>query len=194
LDRLAHEGLLKPLPAVGFVVCEFTLADIWDAIEIRGVLEGTAARFAAERLENPSELVTLKGYCDAMDSVHPTDLRNFVSYLEVNEAFHAELRNLAKSPMLARAIESIGRLPFASPGALVFGEAEPAHSQQASEIAQEHHRGIVEAIGNREGARAESLAREHSRVARKNLARALQDRDLLKHVPGGSLIKFPTTV
>ena len=50
LSTLAHEGLLEPLPGGGFVVRAFTLRDVTDAIELRGVLEGTAARLAAERL------------------------------------------------------------------------------------------------------------------------------------------------
>src|SRR5262249_43394182 len=52
LDRLANEGLLEVVPSGGFVVREFTVGDIWDAIEMRGVLEGTAARLAAERLSD----------------------------------------------------------------------------------------------------------------------------------------------
>ena len=49
LATLEHEGLLQGLKSRGYVVREFTKADISDAIELRGVLEGTAARFAAER-------------------------------------------------------------------------------------------------------------------------------------------------
>src|SRR5277367_5466698 len=49
LATLEHEGLLLALPAGGYVVREFTRADISDATELRGVLEGTASRFAAER-------------------------------------------------------------------------------------------------------------------------------------------------
>ena len=56
LDRLAHEGLLEASPTGGFVVRAFTIEDVWDAIETRGVLEGAAARLAAERLEHDSEL------------------------------------------------------------------------------------------------------------------------------------------
>ena len=49
LAELEHEGLLRGLDGGGYVVREFTQDDISDAIELRGVLEGTAARFAAER-------------------------------------------------------------------------------------------------------------------------------------------------
>src|SRR5438093_79098 len=48
LMTLAHEGLLEPLSRRGFVVRAFSRADVTDAIELRGVLEGTAARFARE--------------------------------------------------------------------------------------------------------------------------------------------------
>ena len=57
---LEHEGLLETLPGGGFVVREFTRTDIDDAIELRGVLEGTAARLAAERLESEDELEPLR--------------------------------------------------------------------------------------------------------------------------------------
>jgi len=194
LQCLANEGLLRTLPGRGFAATEFTLEDIWDAIEIRGVLEGTAARLAAERLSGPADLKKLSAYCRAMEELAPMHLENFVRYLELNQAFHRELWSLAKSPQLIRAIESVLALPFAAPGALVFGDAESQYSDRAAHIALEHHRSILEAIEAREGARAESLAREHSRVARRNLARALEDRTLLSRAPGAALIKFPLAV
>src|SRR5580704_7656983 len=69
LDRLAHEGLLEPSPTGGFVVRAFTIEDVWDAIETRGVLEGAAARLAAERLEHDSELTALRDLRDEMDAM-----------------------------------------------------------------------------------------------------------------------------
>jgi GntR family transcriptional regulator of vanillate catabolism len=91
--------------------------------------------------------------------------------------------------MLLRSIEAITALPFAAPGALVYGEAERAAEQRIRLIALEHHRSIVEAIEERDGARAESVAREHSRVARDNLMRARPDQERLSRVPGGALIR-----
>jgi GntR family transcriptional regulator of vanillate catabolism len=189
LERLSHQGLLEPLPAGGFRVREFTVAEIWDAIEIRGVLEGTAARLAAERLSNADELAELRRSCAALRDMSPNDLDRFVRYLEENIAFHQELWRLAKSPMLLRALETVSALPFAEPGALVFGEPDSDGFQsRGTIIAVEHHCAILEAIENREGCRAEALAREHSRCARINLNRALQNEDLLRRLPGAPLI------
>jgi GntR family transcriptional regulator of vanillate catabolism len=190
LERLSHQGLLEPLPYGGFRVREFTVADIWDAIEIRGVLEGTAGRFAAERLSSADELGELRRSYLALREMVPEDLDHFVRYAEENLAFHRELWRLAKSPMLMRALEAVSSLPFAEPGALVFGGPDDPQGTQARSgaIAVEHHRAILEAIENREGSRAESLAREHSRMARRNLDWALRDKELLNRVPGASLI------
>jgi GntR family transcriptional regulator, vanillate catabolism transcriptional regulator len=191
LDRLAHEGLIEALPAGGFKVREFALADIWDAIEIRGVLEGTAARLAAERLTGPDELTVLRKSCREIEHAMPLNPERFGRYLLASEAYHAELWRLAKSPMLLRAIESVVALPFAAPGALVFNESELVEGSSAAAMMLEHHRSLAEAIENREGTRAESLAREHARIARRNLSRTLQDRKLFNQVPGASLIVLP---
>jgi len=190
LNRLAHEGLLEELPAGGFSVRQFTLADIWDAIEIRGALEGIAARLAAQRYRKPAELDRLRAHCAEMERLGVGKVEEFVRYLELNQAFHAELWRLARSPMLVRSLEAISALPFAAPGALVFGEREQAVEQRIRPVALEHHRSIVEAIEERDGARAESIAREHSRVARNNLMRARPDPDQISRARGGALIKF----
>jgi DNA-binding GntR family transcriptional regulator len=69
LSTLAHEGLLEPLAGGGFVVRSFTRADVFDGIELRGVLEGTAARLAAERLEFTDELDPLVEAVEQLDDV-----------------------------------------------------------------------------------------------------------------------------
>ena len=53
LAALEHEGLVRGLSSRGLRRERVHQADISDAIELRGVLEGTAARFAAERGATP---------------------------------------------------------------------------------------------------------------------------------------------
>jgi GntR family transcriptional regulator of vanillate catabolism len=187
LDRLANEGLLEALATTGFKVRAFALRDIWDAIEIRGVLEGTAARFAAERLESVEELAALKLHCRQTEELLPMNRDRFVRYIEINEAFHAGLWRLAKSSMLRVSIERIVALPFAAPGALVFSwPGVEGHAEAL--IANEHHRALVEAIEQREGGRAEALAREHSRLAQRALKRALDNGESLNNLRGATLV------
>jgi GntR family transcriptional regulator, vanillate catabolism transcriptional regulator len=204
LDRLAHEGLLEPSPTGGFVVRAFTIEDVWDAIETRGVLEGAAARFAAERLERDSELNQLREYHDEMDAMvrqegaldgfAEPDIDSFARYLDLNEAFHSEIVTLAKSSMLRRALDRVNSVPFASPSALVYVRAKLPRAPEMFAISHEHHRSIVEAIEQRHGTRAEALAREHSRMTRRNVEFAISDTSILSGVPGASLIRIPAAV
>jgi GntR family transcriptional regulator, vanillate catabolism transcriptional regulator len=189
LDRLANEGLLEVVPGGGFVVREFTRDDIWDAIEVRGVLEGTAARMAAERLEHDGELDGLRSIQTETESIQLPMIDTFTRYIDLNEAFHSAVLDLAKSPMLRRALEKVMVLPFAAPSALVFARAKLPEANELFTIARTHHRSMIEALANRQGARAENLAKEHALLSRRNLEMVFQDDALLSHLPGASLIR-----
>jgi GntR family transcriptional regulator of vanillate catabolism len=188
LTRLAADGLIETIPRGGFRVCAFTLDEVWDAIEMRGVLEGTAARLAAERLDSQTDLDRLRAIQADLEALAPLAADSFGPYLKGNEAFHDEIVHLARSPILLRSVECVRRLPFAGPGALVFGEREVDQASRIGEIALAQHRALIEAIADREGTRAEHVAREHSRIARKNLERALADPQIFARFPGASLV------
>lgn len=197
LDRLEQEGLLAARPTGGFVAAEFTVNDIHDGIEIRGMLEGTAARLAAERLEKPEELEPVRtclGRIDRLLQRWASGTDALAQYITLNEEFHELLLDLAKSPMLRRAVARAVALPFASPNAFILGHAQKKEGREVVMISQMHHRAIVDAIVNRETTRAESLAREHSRLARTSLEMVLKDKRAFTQVPGASLIKFPEAV
>ena len=197
LDRLANEGLLEIWPTGGFVVRAFTLTDVYDAIEMRGVLEGAAARLAAERLEDARELADLRSLQDELERVMPLDpelhptIDSFANYLDLNESFHSALVGLAKSPMLRKTLDRLLSLPFASPSATVFARLKLPKAKELLTVAHEHHNAIIEALQNRQGSRAESLAREHAGLALRTLEAALADKDVLNSVPGASLIRMP---
>lgn len=192
LERLAHIGLLDVNATGGFTVRGFTPAEALDAIEIRGVLEGTAARLAAERLGDTSELEPLRKLCKQMEEFDRLSLDSFARYMDMNEAFHAAVVDLAKSGMLRRTMQQAVSLPFASPSAMVFPTSGLANADETLAIAKEHHRGIVEAIAKRQGTRAESLAREHAFIGRHVLELALSDTAALRRVPGAPLISVPS--
>jgi GntR family transcriptional regulator of vanillate catabolism len=188
LERLAHIGLLDAGATGGFTVREFTLVEVLDAIELRGVLEGTAARLAAERLIGDSELLSLRRHCDDMESLEGLTISNFARYMDLNESFHSGILDLAKSEMLRRSIQQVNSLPFASPSAMVFPTSILPKSDETLAIALEHHRALVEAISRRQSTRAENVGREHAYVARRVLEVALSNTDALSRVPGGLLI------
>lgn len=191
LSTLAHEGLLELLPTGGYAVRAFTRDDVDTAIELRGVLEGTAARFAAERdaAEALAEMHELNAELEGV--VHESSYEAFVRYVGLNERFHALLLEAAGSPVLSRAIAQVVVLPFASPSAFVLAEAELPESREILVVAHYHHRELTRAIERGDGGRAEALAREHARLARRNLEIVIANRDALRSIPGHSLLQLP---
>ncbi len=191
LARLEQEGLLERISSGGFIVRTFSFEDVIDSIELRGVLEGTAARIAAERGADDGELARMHQIVDDLDRVVQAGAESldFNAYTNLNEQFHTALAALSGSDILRREVERSTRLPFASPSAFLDAQSDMLEIRQTLIGAQQQHRDILEAIEKREGARAEHIAREHARLARKNLEYVTNsDRSLMKKVPGLSLI------
>lgn len=191
MSRLTEEGLLDRARNGGFVVRTFGYADVIDAIELRGVLEGTAARLAAERGVKPEALARVQGIVMKLDECFgetPSDV-DFEGYSELNAEFHRELAGLSGSDIVRREVERATRLPFASPSAFLPDKADIAAFRKSLYTAQDQHWAIVTAIADREGARAEAVAREHARIARRNLEYIMvEDRSLIGRVPGLALV------
>ena len=196
LVRLEQEGLLRALPTGGFVVNAFNERDIHAAIEIRGTLEGLAARLAAERGVSATDLDVLKHCLSGLDELvldgGGVTVDSFSAYVELNEQFHRIIIELADSAVLTRQIAGAVTLPFASASAFVMVQARLPEAQTMFTVAQDHHRCIVRAIEAREGQRAEMLMREHARLARRNLELALRNQQTRGLVPGSNLITFRT--
>jgi GntR family transcriptional regulator of vanillate catabolism len=194
LGRLEEEGLVAARPTGGFVAAEFSVRDIRDGIEIRGALEGTAAKLAAERVTRSEDLTEIRQCLARIDRLlqrWTSGTDSLAKYIVLNASFHAQLVGLAKSPMIQRAISRAVALPFASPNAFLLGHAQKKEGREVVTLSQVHHRAIIDAIAHREPARAEAMAREHSRLARTSLEMILRDRHLFSKIPGASLIRFP---
>ena len=191
LMRLEQEGLLEALPAGGFAVRTFSEREVADAIELRGTLEGLAARLAAERGIAPSALAKAAACLDQIDQLlcNPSiSDALFSAYVRLNAQFHRLLAEMPGSAVLAREIERASGLPFASPSGFVGVQAD-ARARDMLLVAQHQHRQVLEAIGQREAGRAEALMREHSRIARHNLQQALRAPGA-SALPGLQLIRF----
>jgi GntR family transcriptional regulator of vanillate catabolism len=187
LMTLEHEGLVETLPGGGFAVREFTRADVDDAIELRGVLEGTAARYAAERLESTRELADLRHTIEQLDLIVRESRLDTVEYIPLNEQFHEHLLALAKSDVLTRELNRVLALPFASPSAMLSGQTQLPGWHEILVVAQHQHHAILDAVESGDAARAESVAREHARLSRQNLDLAVQH-GTLAHFPGAPLL------
>lgn len=193
MEQLAHEGLLARRATGGFVVREFTPKEVRDAIELRGALEGTAARLAAERglsTEERDGMFELVDTSEAIVSRAADTLPNFQEYLDANERFHRRLVELSGNGWLQGVMTQVTSLPFASPNAFVLTQATSSDARRVLTIAQEHHRAIADAIAGRDCARADALAREHARLALRYLDSVIRDRERFGRLPGAALVRL----
>ena len=192
LVRLQEEGLLEALPSGGFVVRDFSEADIRDAIELRGSLEGLAARLAAERGVAASVLADARDCLARIDEVLAAPKlteTSFSHYVVHNARFHTLLGEMSGSALVQRQIDRVVTLPFASPNAFVLAHSSGPQARDRLVIAHDQHHTVIEAIVQREGTRAQSVMQEHARNAQQNLASVLQSHRALQRLPGASLIR-----
>lgn len=191
LMKLEQEGLLEALANGGYAVRTFTERDVSDAIELRGTLEGLAARMAAERGVAPVVLSEARTCLDQIDLILANGSLNdeaFSAYVAHNEQFHALLTEMTGSNVVQRELERVIGLPFASPSGFVISQANSPQARDMLVIAQDQHRQVLAAIEQREGSRAEAIMREHSRMAQRNLSEAMRSPDL-HHMPSVRLIR-----
>jgi GntR family transcriptional regulator of vanillate catabolism len=168
LDRLADEGLIEKRRGV-HVVRAFTRQEIRDAIRLRGTLEGMAVRMAAECDAPEPESLAVARQCivdlDKLLAARRSTAAHVEEYLEINRRFHESIVRMASSFVVQRALSHACALPFASPNAFVMAQRQLGDLREVMFISQTQHRSMLEAIENREGTRAEAIAREHAELS-----------------------------
>ena len=192
LQKLAQEGLLEAVQPTGYLVRGFSESEIFDAIEVRGAVEGLAARMAAERGVAPQTLRDMHECLARIDEVLAKATlgdEHLARFSALNEQFHQLLLHASGSDMVKHAMSRVVALPFASPNAFVQVQAKIPGSLEILRTAQVQHHDIVDALEERSSARVEPLLREHARNARKNLELVLRNTDALRHLVGAPLIR-----
>jgi DNA-binding GntR family transcriptional regulator len=160
VQRLIQEGLAVEKPRKGAVVTLISVPELIRLYEIREVLEGLAARLAAERVT--PEMVEDMGNTLARHEAAIVGEDQAIRQLE-NVNFHRAIRDAAGHPELARwleAIQSQVKLAMRRTGVYMYDV----------ELTVREHRAILEAIQRREPDTAERVARVHIRRVREKLA------------------------
>src|SRR5215470_1590787 len=144
LPILAQEGVLAQLDTRGFVVRAFTPQEIMDAIDVRGVLEGLAARMLAEQ-GVPRRLIQSLHEClregDAIFAKKYLVESDEARYGEMNKLFHQLIVQGSGSKVIADAIERNSRIPFAAAHAIAFDRVNLAAQYDMLNFAhRQHHR------------------------------------------------------
>lgn len=164
---LEQEGLLEKTGKRGLVVRAFTQADVLCAIEVRGALEGLAARRLAEAGASAGQLATLQRCLDEGEAVLAAGTlteSDIARWAQLNQAFHGVIVEGTGSRVIADAIARNNHLPFASADSITIDPLALGREYRKLQFAQLQHRLIVEALRGRESARVETLMREHANI------------------------------
>jgi len=162
---LEQEGLLCKASGRGYTVRAVTDDDIAGAVEVRGVLEGLAARQAAER--GLSETIRSRLHQCLVDGDQLFEkgyvvMEELEIYHDLNKRFHQTIIEASGNSAIAAALSRNDHLPFASVSSLaVDGNDMPREYRRFSFAHMQHH-AVYDALINGQGARAEGIMREHA--------------------------------
>ncbi len=169
LPSLATQGLLEPVGRRGFAVKAFSDKESWEALELRAVLEGQAARILATSGASSAVLEALDTCLERGDRLFANgqlDRDDEEAYGAMNEEFHRIIVEACDVPVLKTFVDRLNLVPFVAPSVIVFDHVGLRRAFELLFRAHGAHHSIVEAIRQRDGHRAESLFREHAHQQR----------------------------
>jgi DNA-binding GntR family transcriptional regulator len=155
LQLLQARRLVEDAPGRGIIVVELTRLQVLELYAMREVLEGAAARFAAN-YASPAEISLMHQLLNEFEGAEgdPSSLGRINAKL--HQTIYEAARNRYVQEALANLQDSLSLLPnttFSLPERF-----DPAKAE---------HRAVVEAIEHRDSDRAEAAGRVHIREAQK---------------------------
>lgn len=160
--RLDTEGYVTIRPNRGAVVTNHTFEEIQELFEIRSVLEGLAARLAAERI-GPAQIEEMRELLRRMR----LGQKNADDWLSRHWAFHEYICGLSGRRRLVREIERL------------HGALEPYlrlwfFSANRPVVAIKDHQNLLKVIATRNPEKAEAAMREHVLVTAPQIIKFLK--------------------
>ena len=162
LGRLAARGFVAPAGGRGLIVRNLDISEVLELYAMREILEGAAARLAAEHASRPE--------IDALIDIElaSTDAASDAAGMaRLNRTFHETVCRAARNRYLDNASRELQDW-IALLGATTFSVAgRPATSHK-------EHQAIINAIAARDADKAEAVARAHIREALRCRLKLLQ--------------------
>ena len=165
---LEQEGLLQRSGRRGYSVRPIGEREIRDAIEVRGALEGVAARLLAEAGLD-EEVGAILAQClqrgDAIFKNGRITENDVETFHDLNVTFHGAILEACGNAAVSSAIARNDHLPFASIKSLAVDLKALDVEFRRLNLAHLQHHLIFDALDKGQGARAEALMREHAYAA-----------------------------
>ncbi len=152
--QLESEGYLQVIPRKGAVVASLSERDIEEFYAIKIILEGFAARMAAEKL-SMKDIEKLESINQRLEQIAKDgDVKNFFRvHNEFHEVFIKAAGNERLYEMINQLVMKFKRLRLAS-------LSQPGRM----EISVEEHRNMIQAFKDHDGDKADSLVRHAATI------------------------------
>ncbi|WP_230532849.1 GntR family transcriptional regulator [Microvirga roseola] len=164
LGRLMAKGFVTPASGRGLIVRSLDTAEVLELYAMREILEGAAARLAAQHASQP-EIDALVDLEEAFEA-HSDDAAEMA---RLNCVFHEAIFRAARNRYLDSALQEL------QDGIALLGNTTFSITGRPFTAAEEH-RALIQAIAAREPDTAEKLARTHIQEALRSRLKLLQDR------------------
>lgn len=155
LQRLQQRGLLVIGPGRGLVVAELTRQQVFDLYAMREILEGSAARFAAQHA-NPVEIDVLQQIQQAL----ATAKDDAITLIKLNRRFHQTIYEAAHNQYLTQALDTLH-------DSLALLHSTTFRKPSRRRESDDEHMMILAAIERRDPDQAERVARLHIQQAQR---------------------------
>jgi DNA-binding GntR family transcriptional regulator len=153
VSRTPVREALSRLHTGGLVVAELSRSQIDELYAMREILEGSAARFAAQHA-SPSEIASLRHIARAFENAFGDSAK----LAQINRELHGAIYEAAHNRYLTRTLNELHDALALLPSTTFTVSGRP-------ELAVGEHARIIDAIEKRDADAAESVAREHIRRA-----------------------------
>ena len=151
MQKLVAEGFVKTTPNQTMVVTEVSPEDAKEVLQIRGALEGLAARITAKKI-NKQEINELKTIVTKM-SLYITK-KDLLSYCKVDDEFHDLILNICGNKWIIQIRDNLGNFIYRFRIKSLSVPGRLKHSL-------EEHQAIMESLREHDSAEADRLSQIH---------------------------------
>ena len=155
LRALSAEGFITLSPNSSFIVNSFTLEDTKEVLQVRGALEGLAARLAAEKITDAQKEELIHTF-ESVNEIEPLEgVVRGERFMHIDTDFHQTILRIAGNSRIITIENSLkDRLSRLHTSML--------SKQDAIEYCRQQHKNIMDAILKHDGDLAEKQSKFHT--------------------------------
>lgn len=171
LRILEREGVIARGEGRGYTIQTPTIADIRQAVQVRGHLESLAARLLAMSPDRAAHLPDMERAIDTMDAMIESGCLNEPNIRQMqggNELFHTTILESCGNQYVAYACKQLSHLPMLTTGTMVFDRAVLQSDKDMERglfrlrIGNAQHKVIYDAVRKGDPVRAQGMMSEHA--------------------------------